>query len=134
MHIFNPLTLSNIISEIIQKLPLEDLEKFCWINQTWYKEIQHELRKRWKIQVFEFDKLEQERDKAYYDLYRKYPPIGRRNKEEWDKIVQGEDTIYEYYENMQFKTAKNQVEIEKYETILWNYVDDWNVEELLEQV
>ncbi|CAG8850733.1 39232_t:CDS:1, partial [Gigaspora margarita] len=26
----------------------------------------------------------------------------------------GEDTIYEYYENMQFKTAKNQIEIEKY--------------------
>ncbi|CAG8850740.1 6785_t:CDS:2, partial [Gigaspora margarita] len=71
----------------------------------------------------------QERDKAYYDLYRKYPPIGRRNKKEWDKIVRGEDTIYEYYENMQFKTAKNQME-----TISWNYVEDWNVEELLEQV
>ncbi|CAG8819010.1 36020_t:CDS:2, partial [Gigaspora margarita] len=62
---------------------------------------------------FEFDKLEQERDKAYYDLYRKYPSIGKRNKEEWNKIVQGEDTIYKYYENMQFKIAKNQVEIEK---------------------
>ncbi|CAG8856598.1 5737_t:CDS:2, partial [Gigaspora margarita] len=75
----------------------------------------------------------QERDKAYYDLYRKYPSIGRRNEEKWDKIVQSEDTIYEYYENMQFKIAKNQVEIKKYETILWNYVDDWNIEELLEQ-
>ncbi|RIA91434.1 hypothetical protein C1645_737088 [Glomus cerebriforme] len=29
------------IAEIVQKLPLEVLGKFCWINCTWYKEIRN---------------------------------------------------------------------------------------------
>ena len=63
MHTYNPFTLPDIISEITPKLPLEDLDKFCWINKTWYKEIRHELQKRWEIQVLKGYKIELDKDK-----------------------------------------------------------------------
>ncbi|CAG8663882.1 2729_t:CDS:1, partial [Cetraspora pellucida] len=48
MHIFNPLTLPDIISEIAQKMLLEDLNNCICVNRIWYKEICHELYKRHK--------------------------------------------------------------------------------------
>ncbi|RHZ44034.1 hypothetical protein Glove_772g14 [Diversispora epigaea] len=70
MHTYNPLILPDIIAEIVQKLSLENLGIVCWINRTWYKEIQHELRKRWEIQVLKGHKLELKKDeelRGYFD-------------------------------------------------------------------
>ena len=58
----NPLEIPEIIAIIVKKLTLEVLDKFRWINSTWYKEIQYEHRRRRKIQVPDYDKLEQEEE------------------------------------------------------------------------
>ncbi|RHZ81280.1 hypothetical protein Glove_122g49 [Diversispora epigaea] len=107
MHIYNPLIIPDTIAEIIQKLSLEDLNKFCWINRTWYKEIQHELLKRWEIQVLKGHKLELEKDERIKKVLNKYSD----NEE-----LQG---YMEYgmglkYHKKLLKSAKKQVEIEKY--------------------
>ncbi|CAG8825804.1 1371_t:CDS:1, partial [Dentiscutata erythropus] len=64
------------IAEIIPNLPLKALDKFCWINKTWYKEIQHELQKRWKIQAFEFYKLELEEKEKIKEVQKRYSDNG----------------------------------------------------------
>ena len=46
MHKYNPLELPEIIANIVCNLSLKDLDKLCWINRTWYKEVKQELRKR----------------------------------------------------------------------------------------
>jgi hypothetical protein len=46
MHTYNPLELPEIITNIIRNLSLHDLDRICWINSIWYKEVQQELRKR----------------------------------------------------------------------------------------
>ncbi|CAB4398675.1 unnamed protein product [Rhizophagus irregularis] len=73
MHSYNPLEKADTIAVIVQKLPIEILDKFSWINSTWYKEIQHEFRRRWKIQVLEYHKLECEREFKMDEVERKYP-------------------------------------------------------------
>jgi hypothetical protein len=104
MHSYNPLTLPDTIAEITQKLPLKDLNKFCWINRTWYKEIQHELRKRWKIQVLKAHKLELEEGKKISEALEKYSD---------DKKMQRsiKFDIECNYIDMQYERAKKQVEI-----------------------
>jgi hypothetical protein len=48
MHTYNPLTLPEIIAEIVSKLSIKDLDNCIEINRTWYKEICRELYKRRK--------------------------------------------------------------------------------------
>src|SRR5947207_10442661 len=73
MHSYNPLEKADTIAEIVKKLPLEALDKFCWINSTWYKEIKHEFRQRWKAQVLEYYKLKCEHKLEKEEIERKYP-------------------------------------------------------------
>lgn len=107
MHTYNPLTLPDIISEIIPNLSLEDLDKFCWINKTWYKEIQHELKKRWKIQAFEFYKLELEQKEKERESRERYS-----DNEEFQGYM--DQYLWDNYYKKLFETAKKQVEIERY--------------------
>ncbi|CAG8750616.1 7875_t:CDS:2, partial [Dentiscutata erythropus] len=162
MHTYNPFTLPDIISEITPKLSLEDLDKFCWINKTWYKEIQYELRKRWEIQVLKGHKLELEKDEKIKKT------LESHSDDEEDQGYLEYDIELKYLAKL-LETAKKQVEIERYmfangmfhgqekeiaknniqqianEKIPWGYtydggyennlgyVDDWNMMELLEQ-
>jgi hypothetical protein len=99
MHSYNPLEKADTIAEIVKKLPLEALNKFCWINSTWYKEIQHEFRQKWKIQVLEYHKLECEREFQMEEVERKYP---------YDYFMQGlfhQDTE-NFYTEREIETAK----------------------------
>ena len=107
MHLYNPLEKADTIAIIVQKLPLEALDKFSWINSTWYKEIQHEFRRRWKIQVLEYHKLECEREFKMDEVERKYP---------YDYFMQGlfQQDIENFYTERELETAKKQVEIESY--------------------
>jgi hypothetical protein len=107
MHSYNPLEKADTIAIIVQKLPLEALDKFCWINSTWYKEIQHEFRRRWKIQVLEYHKLECEREFKMEEVETKYPH---------DEFMQGylHQDIENSYTEREIETAKKQVEIESY--------------------
>ena len=93
MHSYNPLEKADTIAIIVQKLPLEALDKFCWINSTWYKEIQHEFRQRWKIQVLEYHKLECEREFKMEEVETKYPHNefmqGYLHCEIWSLIAKG---------------------------------------------
>jgi hypothetical protein len=112
IHTYNILTLPDTISEVIRYLPLEDLDRLCWINKTWYKEIQHELRKRWKIQVFEFYKLELEQKEKKREVRERYP-----DNEEFQEYMDQEymdQGIFRMYYKKLFETAKKQVEIERY--------------------
>ncbi|CAG8540748.1 8403_t:CDS:2 [Rhizophagus irregularis] len=104
---YNPLEEPDTIAEIVQKLPLEVLDKFCWINSTWYKEIQHELRRRWKIQVLEYQKLDNEQELEMEEVERKYPN---------DEFMQGylHCEIWGTYIKRELEEAKKQVEIESY--------------------
>jgi hypothetical protein len=94
MHSYNPLEKADTIAIIIQKLPLEVLDKLCWINSTWYKEIQHEFQRRWKIQVLEYYKLGHEEEKLEYPF-------------NWD-------VVSEEFIERETEIAKKQVEIERY--------------------
>ena len=94
MHSYNPLEKADTIAIIVQKLPLEALDKFCWINSTWYKEIQHEFRRRWKIQMLEYYKLGLEEEKLEYPF-------------NWD-------VVSEEFIERETEIAKKQVEIERY--------------------
>src|ERR1051325_4531303 len=91
---YNPLEKADTIAEIVNKLPLEALDKFCWINSTWYEEIKHEFRQRWKAQVLEYYKLGLEEEKLEYPF-------------NWD--VESEEFI-----ERETEIAKKQVEIERY--------------------
>src|SRR2546429_2203863 len=104
---YNPLKKPDTIAIIVKKLPFEVLNKFCWINSTWYKEIQHEFRQRWKIQVLEYHKLECEREFQKEEVERKYP---------YDYFMQGlfHQDIENFYTEREIETAKKQVEIESY--------------------
>jgi hypothetical protein len=150
MHSYNLLEKADTIAIIIQKLPLEALDKFCWINSTWYKEIQHEFRRRWKIQVLEYHKLECEREFKMDEVERKYP---------YDYFMQGlfQQDIENFYTEREIETAKNQVEIESYmlrngmlhgqekeivkyniqkiaeNVVPWDGTDAWKLSELLEK-
>ena len=72
MHEYNPLQLPEIISNIVSNLSLEDLNKICWINHTWYKEVRQELQKRCetlqkkrkKIDKYQSFKTEVHKEKA----------------------------------------------------------------------
>ncbi|RHZ81998.1 hypothetical protein Glove_115g12 [Diversispora epigaea] len=116
----------------------QNLDKFCWINKTWYKEIQHELQKRWKIQVLKDNEelqgyMKYGMELKYYaKLLQRYMKYGMELK----------------YHAKLFKTAKKQVEIErcmfingmlselekeivkfnirriKYDTIPWDIIED----------
>ena len=107
MHSYNPLEKADTIAEIVKKLPLEALDKFCWINSTWHKEIQHEFRRRWKIQALAYYKLEQEKELEKEEVERKYPH---------DDFMQGylHQDIENSYTEREIETAKKQVEIESY--------------------
>ena len=107
MHSYNPLEKADTIAEIVKKLLLEALDKFCWINNTWYKEIQHEFRQRWKIQVLEYHELEQERKLEKEEVERKYPH---------DEFMQGylHQDIENSYTAKEIEIAEKQVEIESY--------------------
>ena len=107
MHSYNPLEKADTIAEIVKKLPLEALDKFCWINSTWHKEIQHEFRRRWKIQALAYYKLEQEKELEKEEVERKYPH---------DDFMQGYlyQDIENSYTEREIETAKKQVEIESY--------------------
>src|SRR5688572_27626147 len=107
MHTYNPFTLPDIISEITLKLPLEDLDKFCWINKTWYKEIQYELRKRWEIQVLKGHKLELEKDEKIKKA------LESHSDDEEDQGYLEYDIELKYLAKL-LETAKKQVEIERY--------------------
>ena len=151
MHSYNPLEKADTIAVIVQKLPLETLDKFSWINSTWYKEIQHEFRRRWKIQVLEYHKLECEREFKMEEVERKYP---------YDYFMQGlfQQDIENFYTEREIETAKKQVEIESYmlrngmfhgqekeivkyniqkiaENVVpwWEATDVWKLSELLEK-
>ncbi|CAB5179242.1 unnamed protein product [Rhizophagus irregularis] len=101
MHSYNSLEKADTIAEIVKKLPLEALDKFCWINSTWYKEIQHEFWRRWKIQVLEYHKLECEREFKMDEVERKYP---------YDYFMQGlfHQDIENFYTEREIETAKKQ--------------------------
>ena len=73
MHTYYSLKNLNTIGIIAKKLPLEDLDKFCQINCTWYIEIQNELRRRWKLQVKEYYKKTLESD--HYEVAKKQVEI-----------------------------------------------------------
>ena len=107
MHSFNPLEKADTIAEIVKKLPLEALDKFCWINSTWHKEIQHEFRRRWKIQALAYYKLEQEKELEKEEVERKYPH---------DLYMQGHlhCGIWNTYGRREHETDKKLVEIESY--------------------
>ena len=107
MHSYNPLEKANTIAEIVKKLPLEALDKFCWINSTWHKEIQHEFQQRWKIQVLEYHKLECERVFQMEEVERKYP---------YDYFMQElfHQDVENFYTEREIETAQKQVEIESY--------------------
>jgi hypothetical protein len=107
MHLYNPLDKADTLAVIIQKLPLETLDKFCWINSTWYEEIKHEFRRRWKTQVLEYHKIECEREFKKDEVERKYPN---------DYFTQGylHTEIDEQYNGREIETAEKQVEIENY--------------------
>jgi len=151
MHSYNPLEKADTIAEIVKKLPLEALDKFCWINSTWHKEIQHEFRGRWKIQVLEYHKLECEREFQMEEVERKYP---------YDYFMQGlfHQDRENFYTEREIETAKKQVEIESYmlsngmlygqekeivkyniqkiaENVVpwWDETDAWKLSELLEK-
>src|SRR6266480_282889 len=106
MHLYNPLETPDTIAVIVQKLPLEALDKFCWINSTWYKEIKNELRRRWKIQVLEYHKLECERKFKKDEVERKYP---------YDYFMQElfHQDIENFYSEREIETCDAQIEIEK---------------------
>jgi hypothetical protein len=151
MHSYNPLEKADTIAVIVQKLPIETLDKFSWINSTWYKEIQHEFRRRWKIQVLEYHKLECEREFKMDEVERKYP---------YDYFMQGlfHQDVENFYTEREIETAKIQVEIESYmlrngmlhgqekeivkyniqkiaENVVpwWEETDAWKLSELLEK-
>jgi hypothetical protein len=150
MHSYNPLEKADTIAVIVQKLPIETLDKFSWINSTWYKEIQHEFRRRWKIQVLEYHKLECEREFKMDEVERKYP---------YDYFMQGlfQQDIENFYTEREIETAKKQVEIESYmlrngmlygqekeivkyniqkiaeNVVPWDGTDVWKLSELLEK-
>ena len=107
MHTYNPLELPDTIGNIAKKLPLEALDKFCWINCSWYKEIQYELRRRWKTQELEYCKLEHEQELEMKEVERKYPH---------DLYMQGHlhCGIWKTYCRREHETDKKQVEIESY--------------------
>jgi uncharacterized protein YeaO (DUF488 family) len=56
MKTYNPLILADTISVIARHLPLEALDRLCWINRTWYKEVARELRIRWRHQALKWHK------------------------------------------------------------------------------
>ncbi|CAB4382002.1 unnamed protein product [Rhizophagus irregularis] len=150
MHSYNPLEKADTIAVIVQKLPIKTLDKFSWINSTWYKEIQHEFRRRWKIQVLEYNKLECKREFKMDEVERKYP---------YDYFMQGlfQQDIENFYTEREIETAKKQVEIESYmlrngmlhrqkkeivkyniqkiaeNVVPWNGTDAWKLSELLEK-
>jgi hypothetical protein len=62
MHTYNPLELPEIITNIVYNLALEDLNRLCWINGTWYKQVQQELRKRCENQMVKYYKKCRKRD------------------------------------------------------------------------
>ena len=51
MHSYNPLVISDTIAVMVQKLLLEALNKFCWLNSTWYKEIWNDTGRMSKNQI-----------------------------------------------------------------------------------
>ncbi|PKB96249.1 hypothetical protein RhiirA5_434489 [Rhizophagus irregularis] len=108
MHSYNPLEKADTIAIIIQKLPLEVLDKLCWINSTWYKEIQHEFWRRWKIQVLEYYKLGHEEEKLEYPF-------------NWDVV--SEEFIERETEIAKKQIAKN--------VVPWWDVDKWEESEFL---
>ncbi|RHZ59373.1 hypothetical protein Glove_364g73 [Diversispora epigaea] len=148
MHTYNPLIILDTIAEIVQKLSLEDLNKFCWINRTWYKEIQHKLRKRWEIHMLKGYKLGLGRDKKMSEAQEKY-----LDEELQEYMVWG---LKLKYQEKLLESAKKQVEIEKYmlvngminkskkeivkyniqqiaeEIIPWDTIEDWDLAELEE--
>jgi len=73
MHKYNPLELPEIIANIIRNLSLHDINLLCWINYTWYKEIQQELRKRCKKQMIEYYKIWEKAEKEYEELHKHQP-------------------------------------------------------------
>jgi len=70
MHKYNPLELPEIIASIINNISLHDLDKLCWINSTWYKEVQKELRKRCEQQMLKYYEICQEEEREYKKLYK----------------------------------------------------------------
>src|SRR4051794_5009631 len=64
MYTYNPLHFPINHSKSI----IKGTRKNCWINHTWYNEIKHELRTRWKGRVKKYGELEDERNKAYEKL------------------------------------------------------------------
>ena len=62
MHTYNPLELPEIITNIVYNLALADLNKLCWINGTWYKQVQQELRKKCENQMVKYYKKCRKRD------------------------------------------------------------------------
>ena len=73
MHKYNPLELPEIIANIVCILSLKDLDKLCWINCTWYKEVKQELRKRCVREMLHYDEIRQKEEKAYEELYKNHP-------------------------------------------------------------
>ncbi|CAG8684006.1 5139_t:CDS:2, partial [Funneliformis caledonium] len=69
--------------------------------------IQHEFRRRWKIQALAYYKLEQEKELEKKEVERKYPH---------DDFMQGylHQNIENSYTEREIETAKKQVEIESY--------------------
>ncbi|PKK58828.1 hypothetical protein RhiirC2_795710 [Rhizophagus irregularis] len=116
MHSYNPLEKADTIAVIVQKLPIETLDKFSWINSTWYKEIQHEFRRRWKIQVLEYHKLECEREF-------KMDEVEIENYMLRNGMLHGQEKEIVKY-NIQ-KIAENVVP-------WWDETDAWKLSELLE--
>ncbi|RGB24326.1 hypothetical protein C1646_821665 [Rhizophagus diaphanus] len=70
LHLEN--NVADTIAIIIQKLPLEVLDKLYWINSTWYKEIQREtgISLNWDVVLEEFIERETEIAKKQVEIER----------------------------------------------------------------
>jgi hypothetical protein len=106
MHSYNPFETPDTIAVIVQKLPLEALDKFCWINSTWYKEIQNELRRRWKIQVLEYYELGLREDLELKEVGKKHPYDHNAQRRLYTDIL-------EFYSEKGLEACEAQMEIEK---------------------
>ena len=111
MHTYKPLELPEIITNIIHNFSLEDLNKLCWINSIWYKQVQQELRIRCENQMVK-----------YYNKCRKRDnEIKKINKRISGGIVllsnllkyNCADKIVSRYKGILFRIAKRQIKIER---------------------
>jgi len=113
MHTYNPLELPEIITNIVYNLALADLNKLCWINGTWYKQVQQELRKKCENQMVKYYKKCRKRDneikKSNKIISGAYHDVLLSNLLKYRCA----DKIESRYKEILFIIAKRQIKIER---------------------